>query len=133
MRMVPGTSALYPWAIPGGISNTRGFLSDKYSNFTVLTNDNPRFENPAEIIKEIVDGFESENFFVILDRQEAIKNALSKCSEAVIVLAGKGPETRIQIGDHLIPYNDQNCLIEWCIQNNLNPVSTDHICKCTFP
>lgn len=70
-----------------------GKIATELSDFTVVTSDNPRSENPEMIIKEILEGCAGENFVAITDRREAIKYALSIAGERDIVLiAGKGHE-----------------------------------------
>ena len=70
-----------------------GKIATELSDFTVVTSDNPRSENPEMIIKEILEGCTGENFTAITDRREAIKYALSIAGERDIVLiAGKGHE-----------------------------------------
>ena len=101
-----------------------GTVSDRFSNFIVLTNDNPRHENPADIIHEIVSGIENrEKVRVILDRSQAIKSSLSGMTDSVLVIAGKGAESEIQVAENVLYHNDSVCLAEWCYQNNYTLVS----------
>ncbi|MEA5002968.1 MAG: cyanophycin synthetase, partial [Christensenella sp.] len=72
-----------------------GQIAGEYSDFTVLTSDNPRFEEPAEIIDQIEEGMkESEGEYKrIEDRREAIKWAIKNAQpKDIILLAGKGHE-----------------------------------------
>lgn len=70
----------------------------KYADITIVTSDNPRTENPSEIIKDIVSGIESYDYKMIEDRREAISYALSIAKkDDVIVLMGKGHETYQEI------------------------------------
>jgi len=71
--------------------------SAQRSDMVILTSDNPRFENPEEIIKEMKEGLDKEQLqrtICITDRREAITTAcrLAKPGE-VILIAGKGHET----------------------------------------
>jgi len=100
-----------------------GRVSEKYSTISILTNDNPRSENPADIVAEIRAGFTKDNYYIILDREEAIKSTLSRSNNAIVVIAGKGAEEEISINDLHIYHNDRNSLSEWCFQNNLTLVS----------
>ena len=66
-----------------------GRISKKNSDLTIITNDNPRFENPDHIAKQIIASFK-KNRKVILDRAEAIKYAMNNSlPNDVIVVAGK--------------------------------------------
>ena len=95
-------------------------VAEKYSDFVILTNDNPRNENPADIIADITKGFEGDKYHIILDRDEAIKTCLSKSKGGTLVIAGKGAESEIMFGDTTLYHNDKESLISWCIQNNLS-------------
>ena len=103
-----------------------GKVAEEYSNMVILTNDNPRNENPADIINAIAAGFSRDNHRVIMDREEAIKTTLSRIKDSVLVLAGKGDEREICFKDRSIYHNDYNSLMEWCVQNNLRLVSFTH-------
>ncbi|MCF6268292.1 MAG: UDP-N-acetylmuramoyl-L-alanyl-D-glutamate--2,6-diaminopimelate ligase [Melioribacteraceae bacterium] len=70
-----------------------GEIADKLSDEIYVTSDNPRFENPREILNEILIGIKRENPNVIEDREEAIKSAICNSEKnAVILIAGKGHE-----------------------------------------
>lgn len=71
-----------------------GRIASEMSAKAVITSDNPRDEDPDEIIREVVAGIEKENFIVEVDREEAIKKAILESPEnAIILVAGKGHET----------------------------------------
>lgn len=73
-----------------------GTISGKYSDFTVVTTDNPRDEKPEDICKEIEEGLKETKglYKVILDRKEAIKFAMRIAwKNDTIIIAGKGHET----------------------------------------
>lgn len=72
-----------------------GEISGQYADLTVITSDNPRDEEPQEIIEDIKIGIgKTEGEYVeIIDRKEAIKYCIDHAKEGdVIVLAGKGHE-----------------------------------------
>ena len=83
----------------GNRSKTRryemGEVSGKLSDFTIITSDNPRFEEPQDIINDIKTGIAKTDgkYVEICDRKEAIKYAIEHGEPGdVIVLAGKGHE-----------------------------------------
>lgn len=84
----------------GNRSKTRryemGEVSGKLSDFTIITSDNPRFEEPQAIIDDIIVGMKKTDgkYIAICDRKEAIKYAIEHGQPGdVIILAGKGHET----------------------------------------
>ena len=88
----------------GNRSKTRryemGEVSGRLSDFTIITSDNPMFEEPQEIINDIITGIEKTDgkYIDICDRKEAIRYAIGHGQAGdVIVLAGKGHETYQEI------------------------------------
>lgn len=88
----------------GNRSKTRryemGEVAGKLSDFTIITSDNPRFEEPQAIIDDIIVGMKRTDgsYISICDRKEAIKYAIANGQEGdVIILAGKGHETYQEI------------------------------------
>ncbi len=72
-----------------------GEVSSTMADFTIVTSDNPRFEEPQDILNDIVVGVEKGpgKYIAILDRKEAIRYAIEHAEEGdVIVIAGKGHE-----------------------------------------
>ncbi len=92
-----------------------GQIAGECADFTIITSDNPRFEEPMEIIYEIERGFltVSKNYVLIQDRREAIKYAL-KCAKKgdIIVIAGKGSENYQEVLGIKRPYNDKDTVEE---------------------
>lgn len=77
-----------------------GEVAGNLSDFTIITSDNPRFEEPQDIINDIITGIKkTEGKYVdICDRKEAIRYAIEHGKEGdIIVLAGKGHETYQEI------------------------------------
>ena len=88
----------------GNRSKTRryemGEVSGKMSDFTIITSDNPRFEEPQDIIDDIIIGMKKTDgeYIAVCDRKEAISFAIGHGKHGdVIVLAGKGHETYQEI------------------------------------
>jgi UDP-N-acetylmuramoyl-L-alanyl-D-glutamate--2,6-diaminopimelate ligase len=92
-------------------------IAEKHSQKVIVTTDNPRKEDPLEIIEMIRQGFDQENHRIILDRKEAIKQALMEAEEGELVLiAGRGHEKEQKLRTASIPFLDsevaKNLLIE---------------------
>lgn len=84
-----------------------GEISSKYANSTIITSDNPRFEDRLKIAKDIEKGMTNSNYLTILDRSEAIKFAFKNSKENdVILIAGKGAENYIDEMGEKKPYSD---------------------------
>jgi len=70
-----------------------GSLSTKLSDYVIFTNDNPRNEEPEDIIDDITCGLENSNYEIILDRKEAIKKGLDMLNkDDILMILGKGHE-----------------------------------------
>lgn len=93
-----------------------GNIATKKSTLAIITSDNPRTEDPAQIIKEIEAGVESQNFSKytsIPDRKEAIKMAIRFAEPKDIVLvAGKGHENYQDINGVKHHFDDKETINE---------------------
>jgi UDP-N-acetylmuramoyl-L-alanyl-D-glutamate--2,6-diaminopimelate ligase len=70
-----------------------GKTASELSDRIIVTSDNPRFEDPFEIIKDITAGITTADYKVIEDREAAIAEAIKNSPEdSVILIAGKGHE-----------------------------------------
>ncbi len=76
-----------------------GAIAERLADRVIITDDNPRFESPKRIVEQILQGMRSQPT-VIHDREMAVREAIQSCtSKDLILLAGKGHETR-QITGH---------------------------------
>lgn len=83
-------------------------IAEKMSDFVYLTSDNPRSENPREIIREMEKGLEGSNYMVIENRKDAIYKAVQQAEDdEIILIAGKGHETYQIIGDETFDFDDK--------------------------
>lgn len=92
-----------------------GEVAGRMSDFTVITSDNPRFEEPQDIINDIVTGIKRTDgaYIAICDRKEAIRYALEHGRLGdVIVLAGKGHETYQEIRGVKYDMDDRSLIRE---------------------
>ena len=70
-----------------------GAVADELADEIIVTDDNPRSENPQDIVRGITGGIKSHRVRVIHDRGEAIAAALNEAAAAdVVLIAGKGHE-----------------------------------------
>ena len=70
-----------------------GEIGTNLSDISIITSDNPRTEEPDQIIKDILSGVKKDNFIVVENRREAIKKGIEIAIKGdVIVIAGKGHE-----------------------------------------
>jgi len=84
-----------------------GEIADKYADYIILTNDNPRCENEMKIIEDIEKGIKNTPYEIILDRKEAIKRALEIQKDEYVLLLGKGDEKYIQKCNEKIPFSER--------------------------
>ena len=90
-----------------------GEIASYYADYLIITSDNPRTENPNEIINDILNGVPNKqhSYKVIEQREEAIKFALSIAKkDDIIVLAGKGHETYQIIGKRKFPFDEREII-----------------------
>ncbi|MBI5102884.1 MAG: UDP-N-acetylmuramoyl-L-alanyl-D-glutamate--2,6-diaminopimelate ligase [Nitrospirae bacterium] len=88
-----------------------GAVAAKLSDFVVITSDNPRNEDPDDIIREIVAGVVSNNYLVEPDRKEAIKKAALMADRGdILLLAGKGHEEYQEIRGGRLKFSDREVL-----------------------
>jgi UDP-N-acetylmuramoyl-L-alanyl-D-glutamate--2,6-diaminopimelate ligase len=92
-----------------------GEVAGKCSDFVVVTSDNPRKEEPHQIIDEILPGVERTgcSYICMVDRREAIEYALRMAKPGdVVVLAGKGHETYQEFADRVIDFDERKIVSE---------------------
>ena len=98
-----------------------GKIAASLSDKVVFTSDNPRFEDPKSILKQIKSGVEYKDLHkvsIIIDRKKAIKYACEINSKNdVILIAGKGHEKFQIFGDSKIDFDDKKILEEFLINN----------------
>lgn len=86
-----------------------GEVASRLSDVVIITSDNPREEHPMDIIRDILSGIQrEEDIYVVPDRKEAIVKALNLAQEGdLILLAGKGHEDYMVIGNKKIPFSEK--------------------------
>jgi UDP-N-acetylmuramoyl-L-alanyl-D-glutamate--2,6-diaminopimelate ligase len=95
----------------GNRDKSKRFLmgqASQLANKIIITNDNPRSENPMEIAKDILAGIDlQKDAKIILDRRDALEEAISFLNEKTTLLVlGKGHEKSQEIGDRILDFDD---------------------------
>jgi len=90
-----------------------GRVVTELADLAIITTDNPRNEEPQDIINDITAGINKQNFKVVIDRKEAIKEILSETSkDDIILIAGKGHENYQILKDRIIHFDDREVVRE---------------------
>lgn len=92
-----------------------GEISGRIADYTIITSDNPRTEDPEKIVNQIEEGIKKTNgkYECIVDRIEAIKSAIEVANKNdIVVLAGKGHETYQIIGHKKYPFDEKEIIKE---------------------
>lgn len=102
-----------------------GEIADKYCDLVILTEDDPRDEDPKEIADEIKEGIKNTQNIFIEDRYQAIRQAVESANEGdTILLLGKGDEPFMYRENGRAPWLGDNvaikeCIEKYCHQTNL--------------
>ncbi len=84
-----------------------GRVAEQSCDYSIVTSDNPRSENPQQIIAGILDGMQADNHQVIVDRKQAIECAIQQAQPCdIVLLAGKGHEEYQEINGIRQPFSD---------------------------
>jgi UDP-N-acetylmuramoyl-L-alanyl-D-glutamate--2,6-diaminopimelate ligase len=90
-----------------------GRVAEAGADVAVVTSDNPRTEDPDDIIDEIVEGMAGAEYVRITDRREAIGDAVGMLGAGdCLILAGKGHETYQVIGTERVPFDERAIVLE---------------------
>jgi len=95
----------------------QGQIAALYSDIIIITDEDPRGENPIDIIEEVAGGVyaekertifkQNENLFLIPDRLAAIRRAFALAGKGdLVLLLGKGHENSIIYADHVLPFDE---------------------------
>jgi UDP-N-acetylmuramoyl-L-alanyl-D-glutamate--2,6-diaminopimelate ligase len=90
-----------------------GEAASELSDFVIITSDNPRSEEPADIVSDIILGLKKTNYSVQHDRAEAIAEAVSMAREGdTVIIAGKGHENYQERKGKRFHFSDKEVLIK---------------------
>ena len=95
-----------------------GEVAGRHSDLVIVTSDNPRTENPLQIIEEIEVGLKPTGceYLAISDRREAIYRAMARADkDDVVLIAGKGHETYQIIGNDKFHFDDRE-IAHWALE-----------------
>ncbi|MGR8978832.1 MAG: UDP-N-acetylmuramoyl-L-alanyl-D-glutamate--2,6-diaminopimelate ligase [Gammaproteobacteria bacterium] len=105
-----------------GKRSEMGAIAEKWADHVIITDDNPRFEDGAAIVDDILTGCRSDKIEVIRDRAKAIEAAIQRAKvQDYVVIAGKGHEQYQEINGVKLPFSDVNAVktaLEMRSQNN---------------
>ena len=90
-----------------------GAAAARFCDQVILTSDNPRTEDPMQILQDIAQGMNDQQFQIIADRKQAIRTGIAEALDNDITLVlGKGGEEYIEIRGEKIPYSDSETVKE---------------------
>ena len=87
-----------------------GRISGTLADFTVITSDNPRYDDPEALARDIEKGIKevTNNYIILTDRKEAVEYAVRMAKkDDIVVLCGKGHETYQVVGDKKVPFSER--------------------------
>jgi UDP-N-acetylmuramoyl-L-alanyl-D-glutamate--2,6-diaminopimelate ligase len=99
-----------------------GEVAGLNSDLVIVTSDNPRTENPLQIIEEIEVGLKTTDceYLAISDRREAIYRAIMRAKkDDVVLIAGKGHETYQIVGSDKFHFDDRE-IARWALEKRMN-------------
>lgn len=93
-------------------------LVTSLSRYAIVTNDDPHFEDPSQIVNDMISGVEAKNYEIILDRKQAIRKGINLLKEYdTLLILGKGHEEYMIIKDKKIPFKDSKAVEEILNEN----------------
>lgn len=105
-------------------------IAARYSDITILTSDNPRTEDPWQILNDMLEGLKqvpSDRYITLVDRGEAIRHAVEIAEEGdVVLIAGKGHETYQEIHGVRHDFDDREVARQALIQRGQSD-DTNHL------
>lgn len=82
--------------------------------WAIITNDDPHYEDPNQIVDDMTKNLDNTNYEVSLDRKEAIIKGIKRLnSEDVLLILGKGHEEAMIIKNEKVPFNDKKVVNEY--------------------
>ncbi len=121
LRQISGNRIIVVFGCGGERDKTKrpkmGYAASELADYVIITNDNPRSEDPQDIIEDIVKGIRKNNYCIIPERKDAIRESISEAREGDIVLiAGKGHENYQILRNQTIHFDDREAVKE-CLES----------------
>lgn len=86
----------------------------KYAKYFIITNDDPHYEDPNQIVNDMTSKYQGNNYEICLDRKQAIEKGIDLLEKNdVLLILGKGHEEFMIVGDNKIPFNDKKTVINY--------------------
>lgn len=105
-----------------------GSIAAEMADVVVVTSDNPRTEDPQQIIADILSGIDEGDIYVEPDRRQAIAWSLEQGRPGdVIILAGKGHETYQEVNGVQYPMDEREIVKEWFRKTDMRREKTGNI------
>jgi len=102
-----------------------GAAAEEFSDWSILTSDNPRSEDPLRILADIRQGLRGSRHEEIPDRAEAIRKAVSLAGAGdIILIAGKGHENYQEFADRKVSFDDVS-VARWAIEERRVEIEED--------
>ena len=122
--LIPGARIITVFGCGGDRDKTKrsvmGNIAGEISDFLIITSDNPRTEDPLFIINMIEDGVKesgNSNYLKIVDRADAIDEALNTASKNdIVIIAGKGHEDYQEFNGFRIYFSDRKIVKNWVLK-----------------
>ena len=97
-----------------------GKIASRYSDNIIITNDNPRFESPKKIRRDIKEGIKKKKFIEIPNRDTAISRAIQNLNTGdILLVAGKGHEQTQDIGNKKFHFSDRTIILNAIKNKNI--------------
>jgi len=98
-----------------------GQIVSGYADYSILTNEDPYFEDPYDIVHDIEQGYknnekiEKVDYEILLNREQAIEKAMLMVQKDgdVVVITGKGSEVGMNVAGKILPFNDKEMVLKY--------------------
>lgn len=90
-----------------------GKIATDLSDYVILTSDNPRMEDPKQIIDDMIQNLDNKNYEIVINRKNAINKGIQKLvKNDILLILGKGHEKYQVIGKEKIDFDDKKIVLD---------------------